>query len=170
MQSKATTVANYLKELPPDRREAISALRAVILKNLPKGYEEVMQWGMIGYVVPHSVYPSGYHCQPDQPLPYVSVASQKNHMAFYGMGIYMDEAQCKWFVEAWKKTGKKLDMGKSCVRFKKIEDVPLEVSGQAVKRFPMKKYIAGYEATLAQTKSAKKVSKKRAKRGKAAAK
>jgi uncharacterized protein YdhG (YjbR/CyaY superfamily) len=161
MQSKATTVDQYLAELPSDRREAISALRAVILKNLPKGYEEGMQWGMPSYFVPHSAYPAGYHCQPDQPLPYVGLASQKNHMAFYGFCIYSDEGLRNRFVEDWKKSGKKLDMGKSCIRFKKLEDVPLKVIGDAVKRVPMKKYIASYEATLAQTSAGKKVSKKR---------
>ena len=150
MQSKATNVDEYVASLPEDRREAISALRKVILKNLPKGYEEGMQWGMPSYFVPLSAYPAGYHCQPDQPLPFVGLASQKNHMAFYGFCIYTDEALRIRFVEDWKKTGKKLDMGKSCVRFKKLEDVP------------MKKFIKQYEAQLQQTSTAKKVSKKRA--------
>jgi len=161
MQSQAKTVDEYIASLPEDRQEAITAVRNIILKNLPKGYEEIMQWGGIGYVVPHSSYSAGYHAQPKEPLPYASLTSQKNHMAFYGMGIYMDEAQCQWFVDAWTKTGKKLDMGKSCVRFKKLEDVPLEVIGKAVKRFPMKKYIAAYEETLVQTPAGKKVSAKR---------
>ena len=171
MQSKAATVDKYLAELPPDRREAIGALRAVILKNLPKGYEEGMQWGMPAWFVPFSAYPDGYHCQPDQPLPFAAIASQKQHMAFYGIGLYMDPQQAEWFVKAWKKTGKKLNMGKSCVRFKKIEDVPLEVVAEAVRRIPMKDYIAGYEASLAESKSGKKVGAKRsAARKKAAAK
>ena len=161
MQSQAKTVDEYIASLPEDRQEAITAVRNIILKNLPKGYEEIMQWGGIGYVVPHSSYSAGYHAQPKEPLPYASLASQKNHMAFYGMGIYMDEAHCQWFVDAWKKTGKKLDMGKSCVRFKKLEDVPLEVIGKAVKRFPMKKYIAAYEETLVQARAGKKGSAKR---------
>ena len=147
--------------LPEDRREAMAAIREVILKNLPKGYEEGMQWGMPSYFVPLSAYPAGYNCQPDQPLPFVGFASQKNHMAFYGFCIYMDEELKNRFVEEWKNTGKKLDMGKSCVRFKKLEDVPLEVIGKAVKRFPMKKYIAAYEETLVQTRAGKKVSAKR---------
>ena len=162
MQSKATSVGKYLVELPPDRREAISALRAVISKNLPAGYEEGMQWGMPSYFVPLSAYPAGYHCQPDQPLPFVGLASQKNHMAFYGFCIYTDEALRNRFVEDWKKTGKKLDMGKSCVRFKKLEDVPLKVIGDAVKRVPMKKFIKQYEVQLQQTSAGKKISKKRA--------
>ena len=120
MQSKAKTVAKYLAELPEDRRAAISKIRAVIRKNLPNGYKEGMQYGMIGYFVPHSIFPDGYHCDPKQPLPFASLASQKNHMALYLMCIYGSESHKAWFKEAWEKTGKKLDMGKSCVRFKKL--------------------------------------------------
>ena len=142
--------------LPEDRREAMTAIREVILKNLPKGYEEGMQWGMPSYFVPLSAYPAGYNCQPDQPLPFVGFASQKNHMVFYGFCIYMDEELKNRFVADWKKTGKKLDMGKSCVRFKKLEDVPLKVIGDAVKRVPMKKYIKQYEKQLQQSSASKK--------------
>ena len=148
--------------LPEDRLEAITAIREVILKNLHKGYEEGMQWGMPSYFVPLSAYPAGYNCQSDQPLPFVGLASQKNHMAFYGFCIYMDEELKIRFVEDWKKTGKKLDMGKSCVRFKKLEDVPLQVIGDAVKRVPMKKYIKQYEKRLQQTSAGKKTAKKKA--------
>ena len=162
MQSKATTVEQYLTELTNERREAIEAIRKVILKNLPKGYEEGMQWGIPSYFVPLSAYPAGYNCQPDQSLPFVGLASQKNHMAFYGFCIYMDETLKNRFVEDWKKTGKKLDMGKSCVRFKKLEDVPLKVIGDAVKRVPMKKYIKQYEDQLQQTAADKKTAKKKA--------
>ncbi len=161
MQSKAKTVDEYVASLPEERREAIGALRAVILKNLPKGYEEGMQWGMPSYFVPLSAYPAGYHCQPDQPLPFVGLASQKNHIGFYGFCIYTDEALRNRFVEDWKKTGKKLDMGKSCVRFKKLEDVPLKVIGDAVKRVPMKKFIRQYEAQLQQTSVGKTTAKKK---------
>ena len=161
MQSKATNVDEYVASLPEDRREAIGALRKIILKNLPKGYEEGMQWGMPSYFVPLSAYPAGYNCQPDQPLPFVGFASQKNHMVFYGFCIYMDEELKNRFVEDWKKTGKKLDMGKSCVRFKKLEDVPLKVIGDAVKRVPMKKYIKQYEAQLQQAAAGKKTAKKK---------
>jgi hypothetical protein len=162
MQSKATTVDAYLAELPEERREAISAIRGVILKNLPRGYEEGMQWGMIGYYVPHSLYPAGYHCQPEEPLPVASLASQKNHMAFYGLGLYINEAQARWFVEEWNKAGKKLDMGKSCVRFKTLDDVALDVIGRAIKRLPVEQYIKQYERQLTTNDSGKKVSKKRA--------
>jgi uncharacterized protein YdhG (YjbR/CyaY superfamily) len=162
MQSKSKNVEEYMAALPEDRREAMAAIREVILKNLPKGYEEGMQWGMPSYFVPLSAYPAGYNCQPDQPLPFVGLASQKNHMAFYGFCIYMDEELKNRFVEDWKKTGKKLDMGKSCVRFKKLEDVPLQVIGDAVKRVPMKKYIKQYEKLLQQTSAGKKTAKKKA--------
>lgn len=153
MQSKATTVAQYLKELPADRRAAIEQVRAVVLKNLPKGYEEGMQYGMIGYYVPHSLYPAGYHCDPKQPLPFMSIASQKNHMAIYMCMMYMEPANAIWLAKEWAKevangNAKKLDMGKSCIRFKKIEDIPLNVIGAAVKNAPMKKVIALYEKNL----------------------
>jgi len=162
MPSEVQDVEEYLASLPEDRREAITAIREVILKNLPKGYEEGVQWGMPSYFVPLSEYPSGYNCQPDQPLPFVGFASQKNHMAFYGFCIYIDEVLKDRFVEDWKKTGKKLDMGKSCVRFKKLEDVPLKVIGDAVKRVPMKKYIKQYEEQLQNSGSRKRTAKKKA--------
>ena len=162
MQSKSKNVEEYLVALPEDRREAITAIREVFIKNLPKGYEEGMQWGMPSYFVPLSAYPAGYNCQPDQALPFVGFASQKNHMAIYGFCIYMDEELKNRFVADWKKSGKKLDMGKSCVRFKKLEDVPLKVIGDAVKRVPMKKYIKQYEDQLQQTAAGKKTAKKKA--------
>jgi hypothetical protein len=121
-----------------------------------------MQWGVIGYYVPHSLYPAGYHCQPEEPLPVASLASQKNHMAFYGLGLYINEAQARWFVEEWKKAGKKLDMGKSCVRFKTLDDVAVDVIGRAIKRLPVEQYIEQYERQLTTNDSGKKVSKKRA--------
>jgi|TARA_B100001146_G_scaffold60237_1_gene53083 hypothetical protein len=161
VQSKAKSVEEYMAALPEDRLEAITAIREVILKNLHKGYEEGMQWGMPSYFVPLSAYPAGYNCQPDQALPFVGFASQKNHMAIYGFCIYMDEELKNRFVADWKKSGKKLDMGKSCVRFKKLEDVPLKVIGDAVKRVPMKKYIKQYEAQLQQTAAGKKTAKKK---------
>ena len=123
-------------------------MRDVILKNLPKGYEEGMQYGMIGYYVPHSIYPAGYHCDPRQPLPFACLASQKNYMSLYMMCVYGDGEDATRFREAWAKTGKKLDMGKSCIRFKKLDDLPLEVIGQAIKRMPVKKYIAWYEQAM----------------------
>jgi hypothetical protein len=162
MQSTATTVAKYLAELPPDRRAAISAVRDVILKNLDRDYEEGMQYGMIGYYIPHRVYPAGYHCDPKQPLPFAGLASQKSHMSLYLMGLYIGIVDGKpgnehtaWFQDAWKKTGKKLDMGKACVRFKKLDDVPLAVVGESIRRIPAKSYIKNYEAVLSTMKSKK---------------
>ncbi len=160
MQSKASNVADYLASLPEDRRIAIEAVRKVILANLDKDFEEGMTYGMIGYFIPHRIYPAGYHCDPKQPVPYINLASQKNHLALYIMGLYIDEDQAKWFVEAWEKTGKKLDKGKACIRFKKLEDLALDVIGQTVKRTPVKKYLAQYEQVLAARQPAKKASKK----------
>jgi hypothetical protein len=146
MQSKATTVDQYLAALPEDRRAALSAVRDVILENLDEDYEEGIQYGMIGYYVPHKVFPAGYHTDPKQPLPFASLASQKSHMAVYLMCVYGQQEQ--WFREAWAKTGKKLDMGKSCVRFKKLEDVALDVIGEAIRRVPAKAYIEHYESVV----------------------
>src|SRR5690606_25553305 len=117
MISKAATVEQYLASLPEDRRAAIAAIRKVILDNLDKGVQETIQYGMIGYSVPHSVYPPGYHCDPRQPLPYAGLASQKGHMSLYLFSIYTDSNLQRWFHQAWRASGKKLDMGKACIRF-----------------------------------------------------
>ncbi|MBM4069128.1 MAG: DUF1801 domain-containing protein [Planctomycetes bacterium] len=151
VQSRAVTVAEYLAGLPEDRRTAIEAVRAVILKNLPRGFEERMSYGMIGYVVPHSLYPPGYHCDPQLPLPFACLASQKNHMAVYLMSIYGDKTTEDWFIKEYKATGKKLDMGKSCIRFKKLDDLPLELIGKVIARVPVKKWIEVYEQMREQT-------------------
>ena len=159
MQSGAKSVGDYLNELPTDRREVMSAVRAVILANLPKGYEECMSYGMIGYVVPHRIYPKGYQCNPKLPLPFANLGSQKNHMALHLMCCYGDPDLKAWFEKAWKDSGKKWDMGGGCVRFKKLEDVPLEVIGQLVARFPVDVYIHRIEkvfAEIAATRAAKK--------------
>jgi len=166
MPSKATTVKEYLTELPEDRRKALEAVRKVIRKNLDKGYKEGMQHGMIGYFVPHSVYPPGYHCDPKQPLPFAGIASQKNHMAIHMMSIYSDPKLAAWFKKEWAKTGKKLDMGKSCVRFKKLEDLPLELIGEAIARVPAKTFIAYYESVIKPT-GKKKIPAKGKKKAKA---
>jgi hypothetical protein len=144
VKSKAKTVAEYLAELPPDRREAVNAVRKVILENLPEGFEETMQYGMISYVVPFKLYPDGYHCDPSQPLCFAALASQKNYMAIYLMTVYGHKETENWFVKAYKATGKKLDMGKSCVRFKKLEDLPLGVIGQAIARVSVEQYLKAY--------------------------
>lgn len=146
MQSKMTTVRDYLAEMPPDRREAIQAVREVILKNLDKDYEEGMQYGMIGYYVPHRVYPPGYHCDPKIALPFGGLASQKNHMSVYFMSLYGDSEDENWFRKAWEKTGRKLDMGKCCIRFKKVEDLALDLIGEAVRRMPAARYVEYYES------------------------
>jgi len=148
MTTKATTVEGYLQALPPDRHAAISAVRKVILDNLPPGYVECISYGMIGYVVPHSLYPAGYHCDPKLPLPLAILGSQKNHMAIHLCSVYGNEEAEKWFRKAWLASGKKLDMGKACVRFKKLEDVPLDVIGQVFARTPVKKYIAAIEKAV----------------------
>ncbi|MEQ1517604.1 MAG: DUF1801 domain-containing protein [Usitatibacteraceae bacterium] len=170
MQSKASTVAEYLAALPDDRRAAIESIRKVILKNLDKDYEEGMQYGVIGYYVPHKLFPAGYHCDPKQPLPFAALASQKNYMSLYMMGVYCgcgDDStditpDARWFRDAWTKAGKKLDMGKACVRFKKLDDVPLDVVGEAIKRIPAKLYIERYLNVLSRTKSGAKAAKKTA--------
>jgi hypothetical protein len=146
--SDAKTVEAYLASLPPDRREAIQTVRATILKNLDAEYEEGMQYGMIGYYVPHRVYPAGYHCDPKQPLPFVCLASQKNYMSVYLGCVYSSSEMEKWFRREWAKSGKKLDMGKSCIRFKKLDDLPVELIGQVVARVPPRKYIEFYEAVI----------------------
>ena len=159
MQSKATTVEQYLRSLPEDRRAAIAAVRKVILQNLDEDFEEGMQYGMIGYYVPHRVFPAGYHCDPRQPLPFASLASQKNYMSLYMMSLYGGGEHLKWFQHAWAKTGKKLDMGKACLRFKKVEDLALDVIGEAIKRVPAKKYIAFCESVTGSRKPSKSTAK-----------
>lgn len=148
MQSKAKTVSDYLLTLPDGRAEIIAALRKEIKKNLPKGFEETMQYGMISYVVPHTLYPAGYHCKPTDALPFISVASQKNHIAVYHMALYAGVLH-DWFVKAWKKASdKKLDMGKSCIRFKKEEDVPVKLMGELASKMSPRQWIDVYERTL----------------------
>lgn len=158
MQSQAKTVTDYLNELPDDRREAISKLRTIIRKNLPKGLEEGISYGMIGYAVPHKIYPAGYHCDPTQPLPFASLASQKNYMALYLMTAYFQDSVAKVLRDGFQAAGKKLDMGKSCIRFRKLEDLPLDVIAKAVSMVSVKDYISIYEGLkTAPSKSKKKV-------------
>ena len=160
MQSKAKTVAEYIASLPSDQREVLAAVRTVILANLDRGYQEAMQYGMVGYSVPHSRYPAGYHCDPKQPLPFAALAAQKNSLSLHLMGLYMNPSELKWFTQAWKATGKKLDMGKACVRFKKLDDVALDVVGEAFRRVSADAWIATYEATLAGSAQRKAPAKK----------
>jgi hypothetical protein len=158
MQSNAANVDEYLASLPEDRHRDISVVRQVILDNLDSDYEEGMQYGGIGYYVPHSVFPAGYHCDPRQPLCFAGLASQKNHMSLYLMCLYGGGDLLDWFRAAWAKAGKRLDMGKACLRFKKVDDLALEVLAEAIRRVPAKKYIKFYEANLATTKQRTKTS------------
>ncbi len=149
MQSKSTSVNEYLSEIPNERVESFSKLRDVILKNIPKGFEEVMSYGMIGYVVPHKTYPAGYHCDPKLPLPFTNIASQKNFIALYHMGIYANPNLLNWFVNEYPKHCKsKLDMGKSCIRFKKMDDIPFKLIGELMKKTSVKDWIKIYETNF----------------------
>ncbi len=143
------TVEAYIDQLEGDRKEAIIKLRTIIQDNLPKGFEETVNYKMIGYVVPHSIYPNGYHCTPRLPLPFINVASQKSHVAIYHMGIYANEELMNWFVEEYPKhSKKKLNMGKSCIRFKKVEDIPYDLIGELMTKMTVQDWIALYEANV----------------------
>ena len=149
MQSKAATVEAYINELPKERKEAITKLRKEIKKNLPKGFSEAMGYGMMGYCVPHSLYPPGYHCDPKQPLPFMGIASQKNFIAVYSMGVYADPKLLKWFKDEYAKAGVgKLDMGKSCIRFKKPENIPYKLIGELASKLTPQQWIEMYEKIL----------------------
>lgn len=146
MQSKTKTPQEYEETLPDERKQTISRLRKVILKNLPKGFTEEMSYGMIGYVVPHTLYPQGYHCNPKLPLPFMSIASQKNFIAVYHMGIYADPDLLAWFNNEYPNYSKtKLDMGKSCIRFKKINEIPYDLIGKLAAKMTVQQWIALYE-------------------------
>ena len=152
MQSKAASPEQYIDELPVDRKEVIQKLRKTILDNLPKGFEEQMTYGMLGYVVPHSIYPDGYHCTPELPLPFMSLASQKNFVALYHSGIYASEEMYDWFVGEYPKYVKtKLDMGKSCVRFKKMETIPYGLIGELCTKMSVADWITLYEKNIKKT-------------------
>jgi uncharacterized protein YdhG (YjbR/CyaY superfamily) len=149
MQSKALTPDQYIDELPEDRKEAMMKLRKIIQKNLPKGFKEGMGYGMMGWDVPHSIYPPGYHCDAKQPLPFLGMASQKNSINIYHMGIYADPKLMKWFTDAFSKVSKtKLDMGKSCIRFKKPEHIPYELIGELASKMTPQEWIDLYEKSL----------------------
>lgn len=149
MKSTASTPDQYVAQLPDDRKAALGRLREDILTNLPPGFEETMSYGMIGYVVPHSLYPAGYHCDPKLPLPFINLASQKQYIALYHMGIYADPDLLKWFLEAYAQKGiGKPDMGKSCIRFKKPENIPFDLIGELCSRVTPQAWIARYESAL----------------------
>lgn len=148
MQSKAENPNEYLESLPEDRKEPMQHLRKTILGNLPAGFEETMSYGMIGYVVPHSLYPNGYHCDPKLPLPFISIASQKNYISFYHMALYEGQL-LYWFQKEWSKhTNKKLDMGKCCIRFKKTDDIPYALLGELCTKITTKQWVEYYESAI----------------------
>ena len=148
MQSKASKVPEYLASLPEDRRNALEGLRKVFAANMDPLFEEGMQYGMIGYYLPHRVYPAGYHCDPKQPLPFAGLASQKNHLSLYLMCLYSQDPDLNWFSCEWAKTGLKLDMGKCCIRFRRIEELALDVIAGLLRRVTAKAYVEHYEANI----------------------
>ncbi|MEO7265594.1 MAG: DUF1801 domain-containing protein [Ferruginibacter sp.] len=149
MKAVGKTVHEILINLPADRAEPFNKLHEVILKNLPKGFEAAISYGGLGYVVPHSLYPAGYHCKPSEPLPFAGIASQKNSINFYHMGIYSNPTLLKWFVTEFPKHSKqKLDMGKSCVRFKQLDEIPYTLIGELMKKMSAKEWINIYETIL----------------------
>jgi uncharacterized protein YdhG (YjbR/CyaY superfamily) len=153
MQSTATTVSAYLEEIPEERKDALKKLRATILKNIPNGFVEQITYGMIGYVVPHSIYPNGYHCTPELPLPFISFASQKNFIAIYHMGIYANPELLNWFVTEYPKhSTQKLDMGKSCIRFKKANQIPFELIAELAQKMSVQEWITCYESQIIKSK------------------
>ena len=153
MQIEASSPDQYFQLIPDVRKPAMNKLRQTILDNLPKGFEETISYGMIGYVVPHSVYPPGYHCDPKLPLPFIATASQKNFVAFYHMAIYADKSLYDWFVAEYSNHSKsKLDIGKSCIRFKKPDQIPFELIGQLVQKVSVEKWIDIYETQIKKSK------------------
>jgi len=152
MQSKATTPEAYIQELPEERKEVIAEMHQLIKNNLPKGFQEGMHYGMIGYTVPHALYPGGYHCDPKQPLPFMSLASQKNYVSLYHMGMYPEESVngiYEWFLKEYSKYSKrKLDMGKCCIRFKKMDDIPYPLIGELAKKVKPDEWIQYYEQAI----------------------
>ena len=149
MQSSATSIEAYFEEMPEERKIAFTKLRETILENIPNGFVEQMSYGMIGYVVPHSMFPNGYHCDPKLPLPFIAIASQKNFIALYHMGIYSNPALLNWFVSEYPKHSKqKLDMGKSCIRFKKMDQIPFELIAALVQKMSVQEWITCYESLI----------------------
>jgi len=149
MQYEAATPDDYIDQLPEDRKGPVSALRKTVLDNLPKGFEEGINYKMLGYYVPFSAYPGGYHCDPKLPVPFMNVASQKNFVALYHMGIYAKKELLDWFVAEFPKHSKyKLDMGKSCIRFKKVDAIPFELIGELVRKMSMEEWLEIYETNI----------------------
>jgi uncharacterized protein YdhG (YjbR/CyaY superfamily) len=149
MQIFAASPDDYVSQIPEERRDAINRLRKVIKYNLPDGFQETVSYGMIGYVVPHSIYPKGYQTTPELPLPFINLASQKNNISVYHMGIYSDSKLLEWFKEEYSKRAKsKLDMGKGCIRLKKIEDIPYDLFGELASKVTVKEWIDTYERVI----------------------
>lgn len=147
MQSQAKSVEEYVNQVPDNHREAINFFRKIILENIPSGFSEQMNYGMIGYVVPHSIYPKGYHCDPKLPLPFLALAAQKNFIAFYHMGIYANPDLLHWFTTEFPKHSKqKLDMGKSCIRFKNVSQIPYALIGELTRKMEVGEWINLYES------------------------
>lgn len=153
MQSNAQTTEEYLNELPEDRKAAVNKLRAIILQNLPEGFVETMSYGMIGYVVPHTIYPYGYHCNPKLPLPFINLASQKNFIALYHMGIYAKPNLLKWFTDEFSKhSNQKMDMGKSCIRFKEMDQIPFDLISELARKISVEEWVHTYETQFRKSK------------------
>jgi len=154
MAQTFSTPEQYQDSLPEDRKNAVSKLRSLFRENLPEGFEEVISYGMIGYVVPHALFPAGYHCDPKLPLPFINIASQKNFIAVYHMGIYMDETLMNWFTSEYgNHTSAKLDMGKSCIRFKKMDQIPFGLLGELAGKWTPQQWITVYEQQLKKSKN-----------------
>ena len=146
MTPKITSLASYINQLPTERKKVISKLRKTILEHLPNGFEEKLSYGMIGYVVPHKIYPKGYHCNPELPLPFINLASQKNYISLYHMGLYADQKLLNWFIAEYEMSGAGiLDMGKSCIRFKDTVDIPYPLIGKLCSKMSAENWIKLYE-------------------------
>jgi uncharacterized protein YdhG (YjbR/CyaY superfamily) len=153
MKISAKSVDEYVENVPENYSEGIQKLREVVKNNIPEGFEEMLNYGMIGFVVPHELYPNGYHCDPKLPLPFINIAAQKNFISFYHMGIYAKPSLLEWFVEQYAKTStQKLDMGKSCIRFKKADHIPYNLIGELVKKMTVQNWIEVYENAFVSNK------------------
>lgn len=154
MKTPAKTVNDYLNELPEERKTSFLKLRESILNSIPKGFEEQISYGMLGYVVPHSIYPNGYHCTPKLPLPFISIGSQKNFIVMHHLGIYANPKLLEWFTAEYPKNGnQKLDMGKGCIRFKKMDQIPFDLIAELAGKISVEEWIECYETQIKNRKS-----------------
>ena len=153
MKILAKIVDEYVENVSENYRDGIQKLREVVKNNIPEGFEEMLNYGMIGFVVPHELYPNGYHCDPKLPLPFINIAAQKNFISFYHMGIYAKPSLLEWFMEQYRKTNTpKLDVGKSCIRFKKADHIPYDLIGELVKKMTVENWIEVYENAFVSNK------------------